>query len=362
MKYLMYTDVHFCRTSSIVRTIGDTYTTRLENCVKSVSWAEQQAVEHKCNEVICLGDFFNKPDLTSEELTALNDIKWAENIDHSILVGNHDASTKDLMFNSINALQNSVPRCEIVNKVGGMFRGLEGGKQFGIIYIPYLQDDVRKTIKDYVTDFTATCHGWTKDSKVIVVSHNDVHCQYGPYKNESGFEIDDIENNCTLFLNGHIHNSYHFCNNGFNIGNLTGQNFNEDAFNYPHNAMIVDVDEQTGDISIDILENPYAFNFYQVDVMSPKDYPILDKFKNNAVVSVRCPSNEIENVKNLIRQHSNIIESKITCVKSLEGAQEDIKLESINNVNHLDELEKFTINQLGDTKEVRKELNRIRNN
>ena len=67
MRYLIYTDVHWCTYSSIIRSRGETYSKRIENLITSINWAENLALEKGCNEIICLGDFFDKPDLTSEE-------------------------------------------------------------------------------------------------------------------------------------------------------------------------------------------------------------------------------------------------------------------------------------------------------
>ena len=60
------------------------------------------ATEQKCDYVINLGDFFDKPDLSSETITACNEIKWSD-IMHYSIVGNHDASTSNLIFNSVNS-------------------------------------------------------------------------------------------------------------------------------------------------------------------------------------------------------------------------------------------------------------------
>ena len=71
---------------------------------------------------------------------------------------------------------------------------------------------------------------------------------------------------------------------------------------------------------------------------------------------------ELETVKLKIQSTPRIVQYRIICNKVLEGNNSEIKLETLNSINHIDELEKFTINQLGDSKEVREELNKIRNN
>ena len=71
MKILIVGDVHWSTYSSIVRSRGKKYSTRLENLINSVNWAERIADEENCDRIIYLGDFFDKADLTAEEITAL---------------------------------------------------------------------------------------------------------------------------------------------------------------------------------------------------------------------------------------------------------------------------------------------------
>ena len=89
MKILCYTDNHFCERSSIITKYGTKYSLRLENQLASLNWAEQLAIDEGCAMIVCLGDFFDKPHLTDQEITAIQDIKWAEDIPHYFLVGNH---------------------------------------------------------------------------------------------------------------------------------------------------------------------------------------------------------------------------------------------------------------------------------
>ena len=62
----------------------------------------------------------------------------------------------------------------------------------------------------------------------------------GPFISKTGFTIEDIENNCDLFINGHLHNGMKITNKIINLVNLTGQNFSEDALRYEHKIMILD--------------------------------------------------------------------------------------------------------------------------
>ena len=78
MKILIYTDPHFCEKFSIVTKMGDKFTQRLENQIKSINWVERLAEKEGCSMVICAGDFFDKPSLTPDEITALQ--KFPEKI------------------------------------------------------------------------------------------------------------------------------------------------------------------------------------------------------------------------------------------------------------------------------------------
>lgn len=103
MKVLIFTDNHFCETSSILRQFGTKYALRLENQILSLNWVEKTAEKNGCEAVICAGDFFDKSSLTDQELTALRDIKWSK-LPHYFLVGNHESSTHELSINSTKAV------------------------------------------------------------------------------------------------------------------------------------------------------------------------------------------------------------------------------------------------------------------
>ena len=103
MRMLIFADLHMCPQASIINKWGTKYPKRLENCIETVNWLERKAEEYNCDYVISLGDFFDKPDLSSETITACNDIKWS-NIMHYHIVGNHDASNSSLLFNATNML------------------------------------------------------------------------------------------------------------------------------------------------------------------------------------------------------------------------------------------------------------------
>ena len=309
MRILFYTDVHISQNSSIVNKRGEKYSKRLENIIKSLNWAEEQAILNKCDSIVCLGDLFDRSDLNAEEITALKEIKWA-NLPHTLIIGNHESNVVSLEFSSAFSLNNVF---DIINKPCS-----DVYDDFSITYLPYIVDSERKPIKEYLPD----------SKKKIVLSHNDIKgIQYGQWISKNGFDIEDISNNCDLFINGHLHNGEWVNDKILNLGNLTGANFSENAFKYKHQIAILDTDN----LKLEFIENPYAFNFYKIEIKSKDDLKVLDTL-HSAVVSIKCSSDLLPLVKESL---NNVIESRVTIIN------ETVKAETKEELVQVDHLKQF---------------------
>ena len=219
-----------------------------------------------------LGDFFDRPDLTAEEITALKEIKWNQK-KHYFLLGNHE------MYDSVYASLYSI---SLDTQYSIMSTPCEYD---GFFFLPYIKEH-HKSLIEYFPEL---------DSDSIVFSHNDIKgFQYGLYKSEVGIDLQDINSNCGLFVNGHLHNCGHL-GNLINVGNLTGLNFSENAEIYKHHILVLDTDNK----HIDYINNPFAFNFYKFDFTVNKDIPILD----NAVISGKCFYEDAEEIKKKLNEH-----------------------------------------------------------
>lgn len=339
MKIAICGDVHWSRTSSIVKSNGEKYSTRLENLIKSVSWFEDLAwKEDHCQQIVYLGDFFDRSDLNAEEITALREVNWVD-LPHYFLVGNHESNNSNLSFNSTNIFS-FIPNVRVINdpKYGTYYFDRE------ILFLPYILESDRKPLKEYIVN--------KNEPAPIIFSHNDIKgIRYGQVESKEGFNLKEIEETCPLFINGHIHNGS-FLNKKrtiVNLGNLTGQNFSEDAFSYKHCVAMLN----TNDLNLDFIENPYALNFYKIDWDKDK---IDLKTLHNAVVTIRCKESKVKEIKEKIKNYPNIIESRVISVPDIKN---NIEVSKLAELDHIEQFKNYIIEKLGNSEIVMNELMEI---
>jgi DNA repair exonuclease SbcCD nuclease subunit len=303
MKILCYTDNHFCERSSILTKYGTKYSLRLENQLASINWVEQLARDEGCGMIVCLGDFFDKPHLTDQEITALQDINWAEDIPHYFLVGNHESEENDLQYSSTKVLEGD--NRYIVDKPT-LYQILD----FELAFLPYVVESNKQPLETYFPQNSLKLPR-------ILFSHNDIlGLQMGPVVSKIGFSVEEIEANCVCCLNGHLHNGQAVSSKILNLGNLTGKDFGEDALRYSHKVLIFDTDT----FSFQTFENPHAFNFYKFDILTEADLKLLDTVKTNAVISIKCVDKCVEATREKIEANKNIIDTRIILIKTFEDS------------------------------------------
>lgn len=358
-KILIYSDNHFCANSSIVRGRGQKYTIRLENQIKTMQWLKGLANKHNCCGMFCCGDFFDRADLTAEEVSALSEIDFSS-VPSYFIVGNHEIGRSDNAFSTANTLlQNN--NCEVFDK-----SSILGIGNTAIFILPYvLENDKKEIAKYFPQDLNID-----KPYKLLL-THNDIKgIQLGKFVSTEGFEISDLSKNFDLVVNGHIHNSSWVAENIFNIGNITGQNFSEDAFKYSHNAMILDLDT----LSYELFINPYALNFYKVDFthsdideineVSLKMYNYVATIKTTAkdaqYIKYRfdpsCEDAELERIH--CPKHSNAVCCRVIVEHDLQTNTSNKDIESLK-LDHIEEFKHFVLSTLGKEDIVLSELQEV---
>lgn len=327
MKALVFTDNHFCQYSSIVRGRGVKYSIRLENQIESLNWVFDKAKEYKVDKIISLGDFFDSSSLNAEEITALSDICFPKDIPMIFLVGNHEMWKNDLSCSTSHLFQD----------IG---RVIDKPEQEGdIAYLPYVIETERQSLTYYFNNDTTCCN-----KPKIIFSHNDIRdINYGAFVSHAGFSVKEIHDNCDLFINGHLHNGQLVEEGIINVGNLTGQNFSEDASRYPHCIMIVDTDT----LEYQLIENPYAFNFYKLS------FPVTQELKGKAVCTLRCKEDEIQAAKEWLKSDF-IIGSRLIVDYNTDKASDIVNVSL--QVDHIQKFVDFIHATLGTSDIIDTEL------
>lgn len=318
MRILLFTDVHWSAASSITTKFGSNYTTRLEMLIRSMNWVNETAVKENCSLMICAGDMMDKSSCTDIELTALADIRWND-LPCYFLCGNHESSDTGLRFSTVKCLET---KNHIIITSPTTVKPDERKKELELCFLPYVVECDRKPLTDYF--------GKKLNNERVIISHNDIAgISYGPVISKTGFSINEIEDNTDLYLNGHIHNSEFISEKILNLGSLSAHNFSNDSSKYKYGCWILD----TNTLKLDFIENPYAYNFYKIDLSTEADIVQLERLKNNAVVSVKCAPHLVEAVRQKIEETSNIIESRVIIVRQYEEATEATELDL--TVDHL---------------------------
>lgn len=348
MRVIIYTDPHWSQYSSIIRSRGKKYSQRLENLISSINWVEQLAMSENCDAVFELGDFFDQPTINAEEISALESLRLS-GLPHIYLCGNHEMGINNLMYNTANIFALQLDSTVISEPM----RFTYGDTQ--ICFLPYILENLRKPLSEYFTDEF-------KYKKRIIFSHNNIKgIQFGNIVSEDGFTIDEIEANCDLFINGHLHSGQKLSDKVINLGNFTGQNFSESADKYSHCAMILDTDT----LEYQYYENPYAFNFYKLDFVNKSVDEIKElllNLKSNAVVTITVDEKLVNEVKGICNTCDNIVESRIVFkVVSSDKLDEsvNVKIDELTNIDPVDKFRTFILSKLGTSEIVKAELEAI---
>ena len=343
MKYLIFSDVHWSTHSSIVRSKGKKYSIRLEFLLKSMNWVNDLAMNKNCDGMICLGDFFDRSNCTDIELSALSEINW-NNLPTIFIVGNHESSVVSLEFSTLRVFKGD--NVEIISQPK-----LLAGQGYDFLFLPYMLENNRKSLTEYLNEFNLS-----KTKKLIILSHNELAgINYGQFTSTSGFNISEINANCDLYLNGHLHNNEWISSKILNVGSLSAHNFTNDSSRYNYGVWILDTDT----MKLEFFENPYAFNFYKVDIESESDLSKLKNLKPNAVVSIKCSNTYKDALKETLEQVKNIVTYKIIYTRDL------VSLESQNEItldlgeDHLEQFKKYILDTLGNDDVVVEELSEV---
>jgi len=352
MKILLYGDLHWSTTSSILRAASDKYTVRLDNLIQTVNWVEQLAKDRGCNSIISLGDWFDKAELTAQEISAIQEIKWSGKKE-CFIVGNHEIGRHDNLYSTTDVFGLKT-LCTVFNAPK---QYILGGTE--ICILPYIPSTDRKPMVEYFGE---------KTCKRVILSHNDIKgIQMGQFISQDGFSVEEIEESCDLFINGHLHNGMWVTGKILNLGNITGQNFSEDGFKYKHNAAILD----TETLEVELVENPYAINFYKLDFTEDDSIKHINSIQiKNAVLTVKvnADSDALECIRCRFDpnytstvpfpKHDGVVASRILLNYSNGDNSEVSQTESLH-IDHIQQFTQYIRETIGTSDIIEEELSNV---
>lgn len=363
MKIAICGDVHWCTYSSILRKRGNRYSLRLENLIESVNWFLKTAKDNGCVNCFFLGDFFDSNTLTAEEISALSNLNlYNHDLYASFIVGNHEMGLANLDYSTAHSFLLNENN-DVFNKPSIVALGNT------LIYIlPYeLEINRKNSIKEY---FPADSFSNSNYKYRILLSHNDIKgIQMGKFISKEGFELEELSSTFDLVINGHLHNQEWVSKNVLNLGNITGQNFSEDATRYKHQCMILDCDT----LEYELITNPYALNFSKLDFTGTNDNidyinSISPKTGNNAVLSIKCNEDNFYYIKHrfdpeseedkVVPRNCNVIQARITVERTHEQIENKDRIQTLR-LDYLQEFSHYIIETLGTDDIVLKELQQV---
>lgn len=342
MKILLFSDVHWSTYTSVVRQRDAIYSRRLNLLVESMNWLNKLAIERGCEFMICAGDMMNSSTCGDEELTALREVKWND-LKCYFLVGNHESSVRNLKFKTVDALE-SYNRI-IVNSEDVVLYDHEN--KVVINFLPYNEDYELSNRDDKY-----------KDYKRVIISHNCIKgVQYGAFLSKVGYDIEDIESKCDLFLNGHIHNRGVITSKIINLGSVSAHNFTNDSSVYDYGVWILD----TSTLKLEFIENPYSLNFYKFKVENDKELQELREveLKNNSVLSISAHDTYRESVKTTLEEKKNILMYKIILSRDNVSTNVSFQSSDIKKKDHVEQFRQFALEVLGNDTIVEEELSEV---
>ena len=342
MRILIVGDVHWSQYSSILRSRNEYHSIRLDNLIFSVNWAEEQAANCGCSAIIYLGDFFDSSHINAEEISALQHIRWAPT-SHVFITGNHETNVSNLEYSTAD-LFHLCPDARVISKPE---QYMIDNTDCEFCFLPYILERDRKTLFDYFGQY---------DKKRVIFSHNDLKdVNYGNFISPEGFEVEDINNSCNLFINGHIHHYNHISEKIINSGNLTGQNFTETE-DYKHGVIVLDTDT----LETSFIDNPYAIFFRKLDcskVNNPDKFEsIINNLSGPHVLTIKVNESFAhiakQQMKTLIRP--NILEYRII-VERVKDSDYNIE-NKLEQIDHLEHFQHYVLKNIGNSQLIKDEL------
>lgn len=335
MKIGIYTDCHFCKSSSIL--VGSSlnkYSMRLDFLIKSFKWMYDLFEKNEVCNIFNLGDLISSDVLDAETNSALSEaLSYSKGAQEYWLIGNHEKKSRDSKFHSLSLIK-QYPNIKIID-------------DFEIIDL--------ESLKVLMKSFTSSEHSLEEfqnecksiKDKSIVMTHQ-VYKDMIP--GMIGYDLDYKEivknENILNIFNGHIHSARDedkYCQ----VGSISGMSFGDDYSRFLPSIIIYDCDTNT----YKRYYNPYATLFYTID-----NVDCIKKFNEQLkllpegykLLRIKVPISFKEEFVNYLNENpeildkNNILSYRIKLINENNIIQESESQLVIQNHSVIDSLKDFT--------------------
>lgn len=337
MKIGIYTDAHFCKSSSIlVGASGSRYPLRLDCLVKSFKWMYDLFNSNQVTTIFNLGDLLSSHNLDVETNTALEEaLSQSYGVHEYWLIGNHEMKSDDSTFNSLAVLKQS-SNVTIIQEPQ-IFEITDGDSTVNIFASPFVNDN--SIIENNCLKL---------ESQTIVLTHQ-VYTKIVPQLS-SGVDLDLMLGIPAIkqIFNGHIHSALdrsHYCQ----VGSLMGGSFGDSYMQALPGVIIYDT--ESGEISR--YANPFATLYFTIEISdSNQILTELSKLPeaNSKFIRFRIPLSAIEVFNEKLSEISdellklNVVAKRIVTEASNSAVNDTVIPTNFNqNSSIIDSLRAFTM-------------------
>lgn len=334
MKIGIYTDCHFCKSSSIlVGSSSNKYSMRLDFLIKSFKWMYDLFEKEGVSTIFNLGDLISSDVLDAETNSALSEaLSYSKGIQEYWLIGNHEKKSRDSKFHSLSLIK-QYPNIKIID-------------DFETVDLGSLKVLMKSfTSSEYsLEEFQNECKS-VRD-KSIIMTHQ-VYKDMIP--GMIGYDLDYKEmvknKNILRIFNGHIHSARDedkYCQ----VGSISGMSFGDDYSRFLPSIVIYDCDTNTYKRHF----NGFATLFYTIDnVNSIENFnEQLKLFPNGfKLLRIKVPISFREEFTDYLNKNPNILDENNILSYRIKLINENIIQDNevqsvIQNRSVIDSLRDFT--------------------
>lgn len=343
MKIGIYTDAHYCQSSSLLAgSSGSVYPLRLSSLIKSFQWMYDEFEKSGVSCIFNLGDLLSSHTIDAETNTALEEaLSYSKGLPEYWLIGNHEMKSHDSTFTSLSLLKRNENIMVIDDHSKFEIEDQQTGDAIQVLACSYRNDE--KELERLCSELS---------TPTIVLSHQ-IYTRVLPTIS-GGVDIDLLLAlpNVKRIFNGHIHTVHNF-NKYCQVGSLVGGSFGDKYGNGLPGIVIYDTETDT----IERLVNPYGPLYYTIELESDDlESEIRTKLdelpeSNPKFIRFRLPLNlkeEFSKIPNNVLQDLTLNENVVayrTVVNSSAGTneQEFIPHENFRSTSIIDSLKSFVM-------------------